>query len=146
MDAATSRRLVMRSRAPNGNGARALLFAYTASHEERQIARIRGYESAEGIVVDWEAYSVYHGGCEARRAITFPTQAHARHFTEDALTALEYLGCAIEDQHPPVTQTPKHQHGQNGTRKAVQRAQAPRRSAASNVANSPTLIPSQRPA
>jgi hypothetical protein len=121
---------------PSRNGARAHLFAFTARHEGRQIALIRGEESPEGITVDWEAYSVYNGGTEARRTITFTTQAHARYFTEDALTALEYLGCEIADHnaslpHPDGKHRPGHRPGQTSARRAAPRAATSRRPAAS---------------
>jgi hypothetical protein len=67
-----------------------ILFSYEAHLNQRQVAVIRASERGTGIVVEWAA--LY-----ARRTITFPSQAHAKQFVDEALTALEYLGCTIND-------------------------------------------------
>jgi hypothetical protein len=65
-----------------------LLFSYEAHHTHRQVAVIRGTENGPGVVVEWAT-------SKARRTIAFPSHAQAKKFVDEALMALEYLGCTI---------------------------------------------------
>ena len=74
------------------------LFAYEARKEGRVVALLRGLAGANGsVTVETEVYPVTgHALSEPQaRPFTFPAKEQARHFVDEALLALEYLGCTI---------------------------------------------------
>ncbi len=76
------------------------LFVHEARKEGRTVAVIRGWAGENGVVeVEAEIYPVTApaNAEPQKRPFTFPSRGHADSFVEDALAALEYLGCAIAE-------------------------------------------------
>ncbi len=76
------------------------LFVHEARKEGRTVAVIRGRAGKDGAVeVEAEIYPVTApaNAEPQRRPFTFASRGDADSFVEDALVALEYLGCAIAE-------------------------------------------------
>jgi len=74
------------------------LFEYEARREGRTVAVLRGLEGVNGaITVQTEVYPVTaHANADPQiRPYAFPTRELATRFVDEALLALEYLGCTL---------------------------------------------------
>jgi hypothetical protein len=74
------------------------LFVYEARKEGRVVALLRGVAGANGTVtVETEVYPVTgHASTEPqKRPFSFRAVDQARHFVDETLLALEYLGCTV---------------------------------------------------
>ncbi len=81
----------------NGSGC---LFAYEARKEGRTVAVLRGIEGVNGAVtVETEIYPVTApaNGDPQVRPYAFPSREQATRFVDEALLALEYLGCTLAE-------------------------------------------------
>lgn len=88
----------LRSRdAPEHTGPSQELFAYEARRDGRAVVVLRGVQEPDGVVVETEVFAVTDkpGEDGIRRPFAFSTPDQARHFAEEALTALEYLNCSV---------------------------------------------------
>lgn len=77
------------------------VFRYEARHEGRTVVVLHGVETPDGgLAVETEAYPVGQkpDAEPLKRTFAFPTADKARRFTEDALMALEYQNCVV-NQH-----------------------------------------------
>jgi hypothetical protein len=76
------------------------LFAYELRKEGRPVAALRGFPGANGAVtVQTEIYPVTAPASADPqvRPFAFPTREQANRFVEEALIALEYLGCSLAE-------------------------------------------------
>jgi hypothetical protein len=81
----------------NGSG---YLFAYEARKEGRTVAVLRGVEGVNGAVtVETELFPVTApaNSDPQVRPYAFPTREQATRFVDEALLALEYLGCTLSE-------------------------------------------------
>ena len=81
------------------NGA-SFLFAYEARKEGRTVAILRGVEGVNGAVtVETEVFPVTApaNSDPQVRPYAFPTREQATRFVDEALLALEYLGCTLAE-------------------------------------------------
>ena len=81
----------------NGAG---YLFAYEARREGRTVAVLRGVEGVNGAVtVETEIFPVTApaNSDPQVRPYAFPTREQATRFVDEALLALEYLGCTLAE-------------------------------------------------
>jgi hypothetical protein len=81
-------------------GSRRSLFTYAASKEGRVVARLYGFESDEQKVrVAAELYrlTLLESSEPEWRFYDFPTRDRALRFADEALLALECLGCTFTD-------------------------------------------------
>jgi hypothetical protein len=81
----------------NGSG---YLFAYEARKEGRTVAVLRGVEGVNGAVtVETEVFPVTApaNADPQVRPYAFPTREQAARFVDEALLALEYLGCTLAE-------------------------------------------------
>jgi hypothetical protein len=79
------------------------LFAYEARRQARVVIRLVGSEAdVHRIRVAAEIYPVDAPETNEpqRRFYDFPTRQKAQAFTDEALLALEYLGCTVTDTGP----------------------------------------------
>src|ERR1043165_9142631 len=92
---------------PNGDEQGRTLFAYEAIHEGRLVTRLVGIGSGGADVrVVAEVYPVHAPETSEPqwRFYDFPSPDRARRFADEALLALEYLGCAIGEPMPHATE------------------------------------------
>jgi hypothetical protein len=85
------------------------LFAYEANHESRLVTRLVGIGSGGADVrVVAEVYPVHAPETSEPqwRFYDFPSPDRARRFADEALLALEYLGCSVSDSLPHVSDAP----------------------------------------
>lgn len=83
--------------ANNGNG---VVFTYEARREGRTVAVIRGVAGKDGsVTVETEVYPVTASASAEpqTRPFTFKTREQAMRFADEAVLALEYLGCVLAD-------------------------------------------------
>jgi hypothetical protein len=76
------------------------LFTYEARREGRPVAVLRGVEGVNGAVtVETEIYPVTAPATAdpQTRPYAFPTREQATRFVDEALLALEYLGCTLAE-------------------------------------------------
>ena len=76
------------------------LFAYEARREGRPVAVLRGVSGANGAVtVETEVYPVTASATTdpQLRPYAFASREQAARFVDEALLALEYLGCTLAD-------------------------------------------------
>ena len=76
------------------------LFAYEARKEGRTVAVLRGLAGVNGAVtVETKVYPVTApANAEPQvRPYAFPTREQARRFVDEAILALEYLGCVLAE-------------------------------------------------
>jgi hypothetical protein len=81
----------------NGNG---VVFSYEARREGRTVALIRGLTAADGsVTVETEVFPVTApANAEPQtRPFTFRTREQALRFADEAVLALEYLGCVLAE-------------------------------------------------
>ena len=81
----------------NGSG---FLFAYEARKEGRTVAILRGVPGVNGAVtVETEIFPVTAPATAdpQMRPYAFPTREQATRFVDEALLALEYLGCTLAE-------------------------------------------------
>jgi hypothetical protein len=74
------------------------LFAYEARKEGRTVAILRGIAGVNGAVtVETELYPITapHNAEPQVRPYAFPSREQATRFVDEALMALEYLGCVL---------------------------------------------------
>lgn len=73
------------------------LFSFEARRGGRPVAVLTAVQSARGVTVETEVHPVGAPPGEGivRRPFSFQTAAQARRFGDEALTALEYLGCSV---------------------------------------------------
>ena len=84
-------------RGTNGSDA---LFAYEARREGRTVAILRGVAGVNGAVtVETEVYPVTapRDADPQVRPYAFPNREQATRFVDEALLALEYLGCTLAE-------------------------------------------------
>jgi hypothetical protein len=82
---------------PNGVGC---LFVYEARKEGRTVAVLRGIPGLDGAVtVETEIFPVTAPATAdpQTRPYAFPTREQATRFADEALLALEYLGCTLAE-------------------------------------------------
>jgi hypothetical protein len=73
------------------------LFHHDVRRDARKIITFRGVASNGAVVVETEVYPL-GDDLEAeplRRPFPFPTPLQANRFVDEALVALEYLGCSV---------------------------------------------------
>ena len=76
------------------------VFAYEARREGRTVAFIRGVAGNDGsVTVETEIYPVTASAAvdPQTRPFTFKTREQAIRFADEAVLALEYLGCVLAD-------------------------------------------------
>jgi hypothetical protein len=76
------------------------LFAYEARKEGRTVALLRGIAGVNGAVtVETEIYPVTAAATADPqvRPYAFPSREQATRFVDEALLALEYLGCTLAE-------------------------------------------------
>ena len=84
------------------------LFAYEVRRNGRIVTRLVGIQAdVDRIRVAAEIYpvDVPEVSPPQRRFYDFPTRRHAQTFVDEALLALEYLGCTVTESDASVTQT-----------------------------------------
>jgi hypothetical protein len=77
-----------------------VLFVYEAATDGRLVTRMFGIDTdGEAVRIAAEIYPVHapETNDPQWRFYDFPTRKHARHFAEETLLALEYLGCSITE-------------------------------------------------
>jgi hypothetical protein len=82
------------------NGGNGLMFSYEARREGRTVAVIRGVPGSDGTVtVETEVYPVTAAANvePQTRPFTFKTREQAMRFADEAVLALEYLGCVLAE-------------------------------------------------
>jgi hypothetical protein len=80
-------------------------FFYEAAVDGRLVTRLYGIDTdGEAVRIAAEIYPVHapETNDPQWRFYDFPTRKHARHFAEETLLALEYLGCNITESEPLV--------------------------------------------
>ena len=78
--------------------ARRELYAYEVRHEGRVVARLSAQASTDGsVTVETEVFPVSQPGTSVPRPFQFPDADYARHFVDEAILALEYLGCEVAE-------------------------------------------------
>jgi hypothetical protein len=85
------------------------LFAYEATHEGRLVTRLVGIGSGgPDVRVVAEVYPVHAPETSEPqwRFYDFPSPDRARRFADEALMALEYLGCNVSEQLPHAPEAP----------------------------------------
>jgi hypothetical protein len=85
------------------------LFAYEAAHEGRLVTRLIGIGSGGSDVrVVAEVYPVHAPETSEPqwRFYDFPSSDRARRFADEALLALEYLGCSVSEPLPHGSEAP----------------------------------------
>jgi hypothetical protein len=84
-------------RASGGGGSGSALFVHEVRREGMVVARLEGRSQPDGsVVVDATVTPVGKGPDAAiARPFTFQHAEHARHFVDEALESLEYLGCDV---------------------------------------------------
>ena len=88
---------------PVGDEQGRTLFAYEAIHEGRLVTRLVGIGSGRADVrVVAEVYPVHAPETSEPqwRFYDFPSPERARRFADEALLALEYLGCSVSEPLP----------------------------------------------
>ena len=81
----------------NGNGT---VFTYEARRDGRTVAIIRGIAGTDGsVTVETEVYPVTASASTEpqTRPFTFKTREQAIRFADEAVLALEYLGCVLAE-------------------------------------------------
>lgn len=94
---------------PAGDEQGRTLFAYEAIHEGRLVTRLVGIGSRGADVrVVAEVYPVHAPETSEPqwRFYDFPSPDRARRFADEALLALEYLGCSVSEPLPHATDAP----------------------------------------
>lgn len=73
------------------------LFRHEVRRDGRVVATLSGSEVSGGVTVATEVHPVtgLAGQDPLLRPYAFSTPEHAHRFAEEALTALEYLGCTV---------------------------------------------------
>jgi hypothetical protein len=73
------------------------LFTYEVRRSNRPLVLLRGLQDADGATVEAEIYPASDPPPKEaiRRPYTFSSAAHATRFADEAVLALEYLGCTI---------------------------------------------------
>lgn len=92
---------------PTGDGQGRTLFAYEAIHESRLVTRLVGIGSRGADVrVVAEVYPVHAPETSEPqwRFYDFPSPDRARRFADEALLALEYLGCSVSEPLPHASE------------------------------------------
>ena len=82
---------------PNDNGT---VFTYEARREGRTVAVIRGVAGSDGsVTVETQVYPVTAAATAdpQTRPFTFKTREQALRFADEAVLALEYLGCVLAE-------------------------------------------------
>ena len=84
-------------RAKGSGGGGGTLFAHEVRRDGIVVARLEGRSQPDGsVVVDAVVTPVGKGPDAAiARPFTFAHSEHARHFVDEALESLEYLGCDV---------------------------------------------------
>jgi hypothetical protein len=101
--------LVSTGVSPNGDEQGRTLFAYEAIHDGRLVTRLVGIGSGGvDVRVVAEVYPVHAPETSEPqwRFYDFPSPDRARRFADEALLALEYLGCTISEPVSHATETP----------------------------------------
>lgn len=75
------------------------LFLHEVRRDGRPIVVLRGVRQGKGVVVEADVYPLVEKPVlePLQRPFPFSSAAHASRFVEEALTALEYLGCVVFD-------------------------------------------------
>jgi hypothetical protein len=82
------------------NGSNGVMFSYEARREGRTVAVIRGLTASDGsVTVETEVYPVTAAANvdPQTRPYTFRTREQAMRFADEAVMALEYLGCVLAE-------------------------------------------------
>src|SRR5438046_4864340 len=77
-----------------------VLFVYEAKTDGRLVTRLVGIDTdGQAVRIAAEIYPVHapETNDPQWRFYDFPTRSHAKHFAEETLLALEYLGCTITE-------------------------------------------------
>jgi hypothetical protein len=101
--------LVPNGMPPNGDEHGRTLFAYEAIHDGRLVTRLVGIGSGRADVrVVAEVYPVHAPETSEPqwRFFDFPSPDRAVRFADEALLALEYLGCTVSESVPHAGDTP----------------------------------------
>ena len=80
--------------------ATSVLFVYEANTDGRLVTRLFAIDTdGEAVRIAAEIYPVHapETNDPQWRFYDFPTRSHAKHFAEETLLALEYLGCLITE-------------------------------------------------
>jgi hypothetical protein len=82
----------------NTQAPRRELYAYEVRREGRIVAKLSAHGAADGsVVVETEVFPASQPGTSVPRPFEFPDADYARHFVDEAILALEYLGCEVAD-------------------------------------------------
>jgi hypothetical protein len=74
------------------------LYAYEVRREGKVVAKLAAQASADGsVTVETEVFPVGQPGTSVPRPFEFPDADYARHFVDEAILALEYLGCEVAE-------------------------------------------------
>ena len=101
--------LVPNGVSPNGDEQGRTLFAFEAIHEGRLVTRLVGIGSGGADVrVVAEVYPAHAPETSEPqwRFYDFPSPDRARRFADEALMALEYLGCSVSESLPHASDAP----------------------------------------
>ncbi len=75
------------------------LFSHEVRRDGRVVVVLRGVDSGNGgVTVDAEVHPLHSaGGDPQHRPFAFPSRDRATDFVDDALDALQYLGCTLAE-------------------------------------------------
>jgi hypothetical protein len=81
---------------PSPNGRE--LYRYEVRREGRVVAKLSAVASPDGsVTVETEVFPIGEPGSSVPRPFAFPDADYARHFVDEAILALEYLGCEVAE-------------------------------------------------
>lgn len=100
------------SSAPPGDDETNTLFTYEVTHDRRLVTRLVGIElgrEGHSVRVAAEIYPVHapETSDPQWRFYDFPSREKARRFVDEALLALEYLGCTVAEPRTHVDAGPR---------------------------------------